>query len=139
MEPFNFKVSYTIVDEAEMVMEIPSDPFLEAGIDIPSELPYQTPDIKGFRKKIKAVFKDTPNGPDFGDNIVIVSNFVDDISSNQDTSSTALIHDIQNENKETFFVLESEKVFSENTEARRRIFVLGEVASLRTFGCPRLL
>ena len=35
-----------IVDEADRDVEMAKDPFLEAGIDIPSELPYQTPTIK---------------------------------------------------------------------------------------------
>ena len=35
-----FQVSYLIVDEADREMEIVSDPFLDAGIDIPKELPY---------------------------------------------------------------------------------------------------
>jgi len=30
-----------IVDEADRDMEMAADPFLEAGIDIPQELPYQ--------------------------------------------------------------------------------------------------
>ncbi len=29
-----------IVDDAEMQIELCEDPFLEAGIDVPSELPY---------------------------------------------------------------------------------------------------
>ena len=39
----NLQVSYLIVDEADQEMEIVSDPFLDAGIDIPKELPYVTP------------------------------------------------------------------------------------------------
>jgi hypothetical protein len=30
-----------IVDDADMEMEMAKDPFLEAGIEIPSELPYR--------------------------------------------------------------------------------------------------
>ena len=36
----NLQVSYLIVDEAENQMEMSGDPFLEAGISVPSELPY---------------------------------------------------------------------------------------------------
>ncbi len=31
-----------IVDEADREMEVTADPFLEAGIDIPKELPYRS-------------------------------------------------------------------------------------------------
>lgn len=34
-------MSYLIVDDADMEMEMAKDPFLEAGIAIPAELPYQ--------------------------------------------------------------------------------------------------
>ena len=34
-------MSYLIVDEADEDLEMAGDPFLEAGIDIPSDLPYQ--------------------------------------------------------------------------------------------------
>lgn len=37
----NLQVSYIIVDEADRDMDMAADPFLEAGIDIPKELPYQ--------------------------------------------------------------------------------------------------
>lgn len=37
----NVQVSYLIVDDADMEMEMAKDPFLEAGIAIPAELPYQ--------------------------------------------------------------------------------------------------
>lgn len=37
----NLQVSYLIVDEAEKHVEMSPDPFLEAGIHIPSELPYK--------------------------------------------------------------------------------------------------
>ena len=35
-----------IVDDADRDLEMTTDPFLEAGIDIPRELPYQTPLVK---------------------------------------------------------------------------------------------
>ena len=35
-----------IVDDADRDLEMTTDPFLEAGIDIPRELPYQTPAVK---------------------------------------------------------------------------------------------
>ena len=38
----NVQVSYLIVDEADMEIEMAEDPFLEAGIDIPpANLPYK--------------------------------------------------------------------------------------------------
>lgn len=37
----NLQVSYLIVDLADADMELANDPFLEAGISIPEELPYQ--------------------------------------------------------------------------------------------------
>ena len=35
-----------IVDDADRDVEMARDPFLEAGIDIPRELPYKTPSVK---------------------------------------------------------------------------------------------
>jgi hypothetical protein len=35
-----------IVDEADRDIELSADPFLEAGIDIPKELPYKTPTLR---------------------------------------------------------------------------------------------
>ena len=37
----NVQVSYLIVDAADMDVEMVDDPFLEAGIEVPSALPYQ--------------------------------------------------------------------------------------------------
>ena len=37
----NFQVSRMIVDEADMEMEMAPDPFIEAGIEVPANLPYQ--------------------------------------------------------------------------------------------------
>ena len=37
----NVHVSYMLVDDADMEMEMAKDPFLEAGITIPAELPYK--------------------------------------------------------------------------------------------------
>ncbi len=37
----SLQVSYMIVDEADRDIDMAADPFLEAGIDIPKELPYQ--------------------------------------------------------------------------------------------------
>ena len=42
----NLQVSYLIVDEADKEMEMGQDPFLEAGIEIPKELPYANSDEK---------------------------------------------------------------------------------------------
>ena len=38
----NLQVSYLIVDLADTDLELAPDPFLEAGISVPEELPYQT-------------------------------------------------------------------------------------------------
>ena len=38
----NLQVSYLIVDLADTDLEMANDPFLEAGISVPEELPYQT-------------------------------------------------------------------------------------------------
>ena len=44
-------MSYLIVDEADEDLEMAGDPFLEAGMDIPSDLPYQgTPDHQKSQK-----------------------------------------------------------------------------------------
>ena len=52
-----------IVDDAERDVEMAKDPFLEAGIDIPSELPYQTPTVtRKFSVMGKRIHK--INGPD---------------------------------------------------------------------------
>ena len=48
-----FQVSYLIVDEADREMEIVSDPFLDAGIDIPKELPYINATPKPTKKPRK--------------------------------------------------------------------------------------
>ena len=37
----NLQVSYLIVDLADTDLEMANDPFLEAGISVPEELPYQ--------------------------------------------------------------------------------------------------
>ena len=38
----NLQVSYLIVDLADSDLEMANDPFFEAGISVPEELPYQT-------------------------------------------------------------------------------------------------
>ena len=43
------QVSYLIVDEADRDIELGKDPFLEAGIVIPEELPYQDPKLKELK------------------------------------------------------------------------------------------
>ena len=50
------QVSYLIVDQAEDDCEVVQDPFLEAGIAIPSDLPYQEkPDGKAEQKELEEV------------------------------------------------------------------------------------
>ena len=39
----NLQVSYLVVDEADMDIEMAEDPFIEAGIQIPRDLPKSTP------------------------------------------------------------------------------------------------
>ena len=46
----NLQVSYLIVDEADKELEMGKDPFLEAGIEIPYELPY-VEDVKNQDKR----------------------------------------------------------------------------------------
>ena len=46
----NLQVSYLIVDEADKELEMGKDPFLEAGIEIPHELPY-VEDVKNQDKR----------------------------------------------------------------------------------------
>ena len=45
-----------IVGDADRDLEMATDPFLEAGIDIPNELPYQTPMAK---KKFSGIKKNS--------------------------------------------------------------------------------
>ena len=45
----NLQVSYLIVDEADQDMDMGNDPFLEAGIVIPDELPYQDPRLRELK------------------------------------------------------------------------------------------
>ena len=56
----NLQVSYLIVDEADKEMEMGQDPFLEAGIEIPTELPYANSDEKPD-DIAKAVTENTPS------------------------------------------------------------------------------
>ena len=60
----NLQVSYLIVDEAEMPMEVSQDPFLEAGIAVPSELPYKdaTQRDEASRKVTASNLDDTDSG-----------------------------------------------------------------------------
>ena len=46
----NLQVSYMIVDDADRDIEMGADPFLEAGIDIPKELPYRN--LKRSRTRV---------------------------------------------------------------------------------------
>lgn len=50
----NLQVSYMIVDEADMEIELTEDPFLEAGIDVPSQLPYTKGDKMDEASRITA-------------------------------------------------------------------------------------
>ena len=55
-----------IVDEADQDMEMAKDPFLEAGIDVPKELPYQevvskTATITDLAKQVKISSKTNSN------------------------------------------------------------------------------
>lgn len=49
----NLQVSYLIVDQAEEDADLVSDPFLAAGIIIPSDLPYQETNSKEDDEKVK--------------------------------------------------------------------------------------
>jgi hypothetical protein len=54
---FSFQVSYLIVDEADAELELAEDPFQEAGISIPPDLPYQKNDKPDLN------LESTGNGP----------------------------------------------------------------------------
>jgi hypothetical protein len=47
-----------IVDNDDKDMDMIKDPFLEAGIDIPKELPYQTPITQRKRKESENKYND---------------------------------------------------------------------------------
>ena len=51
-----------IVDEADMEMEMAIDPFIEAGIDVPANLPYQdsTQEEESYKKVVKGEGSETP-------------------------------------------------------------------------------
>ena len=49
----NCQVSYLIVDQADNDLEMANDPFLEAGISIPDELPYQYEESNSVDSVIK--------------------------------------------------------------------------------------
>ena len=46
-----------IVDDADRDVGMATDPFLEAGIDIPKELPYQTPTVQVMKRKFSLIGK----------------------------------------------------------------------------------
>ena len=72
----NLQVSYLIVDEADKELEMGKDPFLEAGIEIPSDLPYKEEEIKSSNKGVlKSISK-----PFVGS-----SSKIDNTSQNQET------------------------------------------------------
>ena len=77
-----------IVDEADQEMEIVSDPFLDAGIDIPEELPYVQQTIhkrqKSLRKKLSFMTKALARSRDDlnSDNVSIAESLASDISQN---------------------------------------------------------
>ena len=52
----NLQVSYMIVDDADRDIEMAADPFLEAGIDIPKELPYRN--LKRSRTRVISQMQD---------------------------------------------------------------------------------
>ncbi|XP_023337532.1 bestrophin homolog 24 isoform X2 [Eurytemora carolleeae] len=55
----NLQVSYMIVDEADGEMEMAEDPFLEAGISIPEELPYKDSRRNSIRSSLGKKFSTT--------------------------------------------------------------------------------
>ena len=58
------KVSYLIVDEADEDLEMAGDPFLDAGIDIPADLPYQGTPETHKSKEVENVGIATQNATD---------------------------------------------------------------------------
>merc|ERR1712008_166646 len=68
-------VSYMIVDDPEKETDLAADPFLKAGIDIPKELPYQTPLLP--RKRNGSIFGSTIfRASEQGDNLSRASSVV---------------------------------------------------------------
>lgn len=54
----NLQVSYLIVDLADTELEMANDPFLEAGISVPEELPYQKlPSTSSRNSSIRSIVK----------------------------------------------------------------------------------
>ena len=76
------------MDEADQEMEIVSDPFLDAGIDIPEELPYVQQTIhkrqKSLRKKLSFMTKALARSRDDlnSDNVSIAESLASEISQN---------------------------------------------------------
>ena len=76
------------MDEADQEMKIVSDPFLDAGIDIPEELPYVQQTIhkrqKSLRKKLSFMTKALARSRDDlnSDNVSIAESLASEISQN---------------------------------------------------------
>lgn len=62
-----------IVDEADMEMEMATDPFIEAGIEVPANLPYQDSDQQ--EDSYKKVVGDENEVPSLADKLRKISNW----------------------------------------------------------------
>ena len=62
-----------IVDEADMEMEMATDPFIEAGIEVPANLPYQASDQQ--EESYKKVVGDENEASSLADKIRKISNW----------------------------------------------------------------
>ena len=75
-----------IVDDADMEMEMATDPFIEAGIEVPANLPYQDSDQQ--EDSYKKVVGDETEGTSIADKIRKISTWGG--SRNSDAIGTAI-------------------------------------------------
>ena len=76
------QVSYLIVDQAEEDAEVVDDPFLEAGITIPTDLPYQTKSTEKMGEKERKEEKRDSKSNMVENEDAILMNTIDIASSN---------------------------------------------------------
>ena len=84
----NFQVSRMIVDEADMEIEMATDPFIEAGIEVPANLPYQ--ESKQQEDSFKKVVGEESDESSLADKLRKISNFRAGRSSESDAVGTAI-------------------------------------------------
>ena len=82
------------MDEADQEMEIVSDPFLDAGIVIPEELPYVKPDKKrrSVKKRLSAISRVLDRKADLNsDNVSIAGSLAPEITQNSAKTISTII------------------------------------------------